>query len=196
MIPAGIQEAEDFVDTITAALRWARSGPLCLMRLRSVQTLTLIAVCAALPARAADIEIEVRGIKVRSGHVHAALFANADDFSLDLAFRAMITREGEISIGVFTKEGRMPRPPTEMIIAPANARTLHLRMTDVAPGAYALALYQDVNDDGKLDTNLNGAPFEPWGMSNNPRVSGRGPTWSEAQFDLPPEGARLVIDLQ
>jgi len=65
-------------------------------------------------------------------------------------------------------------------------------MGGVAAGPCALALYQDVNDDGKLDTNLSGAPLEPWGMSN----SGRSPTWSEAQFGLPPEGMRLIIDLR
>jgi len=69
-------------------------------------------------------------------------------------------------------------------------------MGGVAAGPCALALYQDVNDDGKLGTNLNGGPLEPWGMSNNPRVSGRAPTWSEAQFELPSEGIRLIIDLQ
>ena len=90
----------------------------------------------------------------------------------------------------------MPRPPTEKASAPANARTIHLRTADVAPGTCALALYQDVNDDGKPDTNFNGEPLEPWGMSNNPRVSGRSPTWNEARFDLPSEGTRLVIDLQ
>lgn len=179
-----------------AALRPVRTDPHCLRLLRSIPTLVPIVLCAALSAEAADLEIEVRGIKVRTGQVHAALFASAEDFSLDLAFRAMITRQGEISIGVFTKEGHMPRPPTEKVSAPANARTLHLRMSDVAPGTYALALYHDVNDDGKVDTNFDGEPLEPWGMSNNPRVIGRSPTWSEAQFALPPKGARLVIDLQ
>ncbi len=163
--------------------------------LRTILIVVPFVVCAALSAQAADIEIEVRGIKVRTGQVHAALFDNADDFSLDLAFRGMITREGDISVGIFTKDNRLPRPPAEFISAPANARTIQLRMDNVPPGTYALALYQDVNDDGKLDTNLNGVPLEPWGMSNNPQVSGRGPTWSEAQFVLPPEGARLIIDL-
>jgi len=164
--------------------------------LRTILMVVPFVACAALSAQAADIEIEVRGIKVRTGQVRAALFDNADDFSLDLAFRGMITREGGISVGIFTKDNHMPRPPADFVTAPANARTIQLRMVDVSPGTYALALYQDVNDDGKLDTNLNGMPLEPWGMSNNPPpVTGRGPTWSEAQFVLPPEGIRLIIDL-
>jgi uncharacterized protein (DUF2141 family) len=164
--------------------------------LRSILTLVLFVACAAPPAQAADIEIEVRGIKVRTGQVHAALFANAEDFSVDLESHGMVTGEGKISIGIFTKGNRLPRPPADFVSAPANAKTLHLHMGDVAPGTYALGLYQDVNDDGKLDTTLNGTPLEPWGLSNNPRVSGRAPAWSDAQFELPPEGVQLIIDLQ
>ncbi len=163
--------------------------------LRTLLALVAFVACAAPSAGAADIEVEVRGIKVRTGQVHAALFANADDFSLDLAFRGMITSDGKISVGIFTKDNRLPRPPAEFVSTPANAKSIQFRMVDVAPGTYALALYQDVNDDGKLDTDLNGVPLEPWGMSNNPQVSGRGPTWSEALFEVPPEGIKLIIDL-
>ncbi|HEX4986640.1 MAG TPA: DUF2141 domain-containing protein [Burkholderiales bacterium] len=157
--------------------------------------LPCVLACGATGAAAADLDIEVRGIQTRTGQVQAALFADAEDFSADLAFRAMITREGEIKIGVFTDEGRFPRPPAARASVPAKTATVHLRMTDLAPGTYALALYHDVNGDGKVDTNFEGRPLEPWGMSNNPRPSGRKPVWDDAKFELPADGASLVIDL-
>lgn len=157
----------------------------------------LVAFVAAINlAQAADIDIEVRTIKVKKGQVHAALFSNGEDFALNLAVRAMITPDGSISTGVFAREGDMPRPPVETVHAPADAKSLHLRIADVAPGTYALALYQDVNDDGKLDTKMNGKPLEPWGLSNNPKLVDRDATWDEVKFVLPPEGISLVIELQ
>jgi len=50
---------------------------------RPVRTLASLVFCTVLPAQAAELEIEVRGIKVRTGQMHAALFASAEDFSLD-----------------------------------------------------------------------------------------------------------------
>jgi hypothetical protein len=77
---------------------------------RSILSPVPVLVYAALSARAADIVTELRGIKLRTGRVHAALFDNADDFSLDTAFPGMITHEGKISVGLFTKDHYLPRP--------------------------------------------------------------------------------------
>jgi len=153
-------------------------------------------LCLVPPARGADLDIEVRGVKVRSGQIQAGLFANAEDFTLDIALRATISPEGRISAGVYTREDQMPRPAAATASAPVQGRTVILRIADVEPGDYSLALYQDVNDDGKLDMSLSGTPLEPWGMSNNPRVSDRAPVWEEGRFTLPAEGMRLVIELQ
>lgn len=155
-----------------------------------------LTLCAVEVACAADLEIEVRGIKTKTGQIHAALFANAADFQADLEVRGKITQEGGISTGVFTREIDLPRPPVETASAPVNAKTLQLRMTNLSPGTYALALYQDVNDDGKLDTRIDGKPLEPWGMSNNPKLDNRDATWDEVKFDLPAEGRHLIIELQ
>ena len=101
---------------------------------RSSAMLALPMALAVTVAQAADLDIEIRGIKTRTGHVNAALFSNPDDFSLDIAFRAMITREGDVSTGVFTSEEHMPRPPADTASAPANARVVHLHMIDLDPG--------------------------------------------------------------
>lgn len=150
----------------------------------------------ALFAQAADLDIEVRGIKARTGQVHAALFDNAEDFAIDLTFRATVSKDGVVTIGVFTKDNSLPRAPAGLAAAPANAATVRLHMTDIAPGTYAVALYHDVNNDGKVDTNFDGKPLEPWGMSNNPQYTGRKLTFDDTKFELPAEGLRLVIDLQ
>jgi len=45
--------------------------------------------------------------------------------------------------------------------------TISVSFEDVAIGTYAIAVFQDKDTDGKLDSNLFGAPTEPYGFSNN-----------------------------
>jgi uncharacterized protein (DUF2141 family) len=155
----------------------------------------LMLALAPQPGLAADIDVEIRGVRPGAGQIHAALFDSAKDFALDLEVRAVVTDSGEISPGIFTREDDFPNPPSQKAdLAPSN-RTIRLRFTDVEPGEYAIAIYQDRNGDNKLNTTFNRVPVEPWGMSNNPRGAEHAPTWDEAKFTLPPEGSRLVIEL-
>jgi uncharacterized protein (DUF2141 family) len=147
-------------------------------------------------ARAADLEVEVRGVKPLGGDVQAALFDNAEDFSLDLEVRAMISGSGEISTGIFAREEDFPRPPAQRVSVSADPKVVRIRFTDLSPGEYAVALFQDRNGNGRLDMNFSRAPLEPWGMSNDPRPQKRAPTWDDAKFTLPAEGAMTVINLR
>jgi uncharacterized protein (DUF2141 family) len=159
------------------------------------RSLTLLVAAYVTSSLAADLDVEVRGIKLRIGQVRAALFANADDFAADLPFRALLSPEGILNTSVLAKPGGMPRPPVETASGPANARSIHLQMFDLQPGTYALAIYHDLNDDGKLDISLEGSPLEPWGLSNNPPADGKPAAWETAKFVLPREGSRLIINL-
>lgn len=49
-------------------------------------------------------------------------------------------------------------------------------------GEYAFSIFQDVNDNGVLDTNLLGIPREPWGFSNNARGKFGPPDFKAARF--------------
>jgi uncharacterized protein (DUF2141 family) len=147
-------------------------------------------------AHPADSEVEIHGVRTGAGPVRAALFASARDFDLGLQLRASVSDSGDISTGIFTRESDFPHPPQESAELAASSKTLQVRFTDVEPGVYALAVYQDRNSDNRLDMTFKGMPLEPWGMSNDPRPADRPPTWDEAKFTLPPEGIRLRIDLR
>jgi uncharacterized protein (DUF2141 family) len=62
----------------------------------------------------------------------------------------------------------------------------------VAPGTYAVALFHDENDNGKLDTNFVGIPREGVGVSNNKLRSFGPPTWDDAKFAL---NGDVVLDV-
>jgi len=52
------------------------------------------------------------------------------------------------------------------------------------PGEYALSVFQDVNDDGKLERNFIGLPKEPAGLSNNLRPKFGPPRFKDAKFTV------------
>ena len=49
-------------------------------------------------------------------------------------------------------------------------------------GEYALSIFQDVNDNGKLERNFIGIPKEPAGLSNNLRPRFGPPRFKDAKF--------------
>ena len=67
--------------------------------------------------------------------------------------------------------------------APAKAGVVELRLRNVKPGTYAIAVFHDANGNGKLDRSFLGLPSEPYGFSND--VGRRGPPNFEA--------ARIVV---
>ncbi len=69
-------------------------------------------------------------------------------------------------------------------------------LTTPGPGDYAIAVYQDVNANGRFDKSAFGLPNEPWGLSQNPKVRFRPPLVEEMIFPVPAEGANIAIRLR
>ncbi len=53
---------------------------------------------------------------------------------------------------------------------------------DISYGDYAVKVYHDQNNDGKLNTNFMGRPTEFYGFSNNVRGIFGPASWSAAKF--------------
>ena len=141
-------------------------------RLASKLAAVFACACVASGAVAADLAVSVTGLKSAAGQVAIAVFSGSDGFPTDdarAAHRARVSIDGA-----------------------GRAQAL---FKDLAPGDYAVAVFHDDDNSGKLETNLFGMPKKGYGFSNNARPSLRAPRFDEARFALPDEGAKAVIEL-
>jgi uncharacterized protein (DUF2141 family) len=69
---------------------------------------------------------------------------------------------------------------------------MQLQVCGLSGNAVALTLYQDLNNNGKLDTNPFGMPTEPWGSSGKSSPLSA-PTWDTAQVPL--DGNPIIVKL-
>lgn len=64
------------------------------------------------------------------------------------------------------------------------------------PGDYALSVFQDIDDDTKLKSNVIGIPKEPAALSNNARPKFGPPKYKDAVFTIGSEPVVQKLKLQ
>ena len=90
-------------------------------------------------------------------------------------------------IAVFKGEDAYKKNAPVSAAAKVEGDTVTANFT-LEPGEYGIKLYQDVNDDGEMNTNPFGMPTEPFGFSNNAPVRFGPPGWSAAMFEVTADG--------
>lgn len=137
-----------------------------------VALLGSVAVAAVAAGNENDaLAIYVVDFKHDGGHAVAKLFAPDDDV-----------------LG----RGRWQRA------APIREGRAEFRFPDLAPGAYALVLFHDENDNGEIDHNSLGLPTEPLGFSNGLRpglLTGL-PSFDKLRFERTAGAQRLEITVK
>ena len=130
----------------------------------------LLLALAAAGAPTADIEVSIEKLRNRKGVVHLCL-----------------TREP----AHFPDCRSDPRAVTRT----APATTGPIRITGLAPGGYALAIFHDENRNRKLDM-LIGIPREGFGFSRNPVVRFGAPKFRQVRIDLRAGFTRETVRMQ
>lgn len=72
-------------------------------------------------------------------------------------------------------------PPFNKIIKSDNYEMVSAYF-DLPEGEYAVAVFQDLNEDGKMNANFFGIPTDPYGFSLNYKPLFRGPKFYECSF--------------
>ncbi|MDH4021998.1 MAG: DUF2141 domain-containing protein [Gammaproteobacteria bacterium] len=112
----------------------------------------------------------------------------ADGPNLRVVATNIQSDEGKLHIRVYDKKDDWlsDRYRTQKSVAVAGNRTGD-RMTVellLPAGEYALSVFQDVDDDGRLKSNFMGIPREPAGLSNNVRPRFGPPKYQDATFTV------------
>lgn len=107
--------------------------------------------------------------------------------------------EGVVRACMTTKEKIFPKcrkDPTSHRTVVDAGKTVTIRFTDVKPGAYAVALLHDENNDGKANRALGMMPKEGYGFSRDAKVRMAPPKFSDAVFEHTGKDQAITITMR
>jgi len=119
--------------------------------------------------KSANVVVQLSNLERGRGSVNVALYRSAEDFT-DKPYKTLRQQ---------VKTGQSGAS---------------LTFENISPGTYAIAVYQDLNENGELDTNFVGIPKEPYGFSNNYRPTMSSPSFEKASFEL--NGEQVVQQIK
>jgi uncharacterized protein (DUF2141 family) len=101
--------------------------------------------------------------------------------------------QGTLMIAAYGDAASFSKTPLVTTQLRAGAATMSFALCGLgATPSVALTLFQDLNGNGKLDTNALGIPSEPWGASGKPGAM-TPPTWDSTVVAL--DGSTVVVKL-
>lgn len=113
--------------------------------------------------------------------------AIASESQITATIAGLKNQDGRLCLTLFAQESGFPSSAEAAIAAQcvqANQADVGITFANLRPGNYAIAVFHDANDDGKLNTGFLGIPKEGFGFSRNPRIATRAPRFQEAAFSL------------
>jgi uncharacterized protein (DUF2141 family) len=111
-------------------------------------------------------------------------------YNLRIDVEQLAPVQGTLHVALFDRADKFMKKHTAIIATKVTAPKLSLVFSNLPAGEYAFSIFHDVNDNGKLDTNLLGVPIEPWGFSNDARGRFGPPAFHQARFVL--MGSRTI----
>ncbi len=109
-----------------------------------------------------------------------------------------VAPRGIVRLGLFT-QAEYPKDNGTWVASadvPAIGGETVITLQDVPVGTYAIEAYQDLNSNGKMDSNFLGLPKEPYGFSRDARPWLSRPAFSRVKFDVAPGQNTQSLHLQ
>ena len=111
--------------------------------------------------------IEINGVIVNGGLVYVAVYSNKNDYENEKAF-------------------------TSFVLQPNKTTLTHF--LDLPEGEYVVSVFQDSNNDGKLNSGTFGIPKEPVGITNYD-LKGAPGDFNKLKMPVNRNSTRLLVNM-
>ena len=110
--------------------------------------------------------------------------------TLTVVVQGVKSDQGLLRMGLYNSEKEFMKTRWQSKGSKAKVGELQLVFENVPPGTYAISVFHDANENGKLDSNFAGIPKEGFGFSNNAMGMFGPPSFEEAKFAF--EGEKKI----
>ena len=108
------------------------------------------------------------------------------------------TQSSNLYVAVFDSADGFPKPEHSRTTTtiPVDAESVEFSLSLPDSSTTGIAIFQDLNGDGKLTKNGFGLPIEPYGFSNNARSTFGPPSFSQAAFKVSEKTSPIEITVR
>ena len=129
--------------------------------------------------------------------VPAILAQSAGQATVIVKVTGLRSEKGQVRIAVFnSSEKWLGEQPVYSSTINVDSQSVTWKIYDVPYGDYGIAVFHDENKNGKMDKNFVGIPLEPYGFSNNVRVTLGPPTWEKSKFVVKGPTTEVSIEVK
>ncbi len=147
----------------------ARSAPALPRAIGRGLTVFTVLCALAAPASAATLHVVVQGVRNDEGVMRLCLWSSPAGFP-------------DCTNDAARRENK-----------PAVAGEMRFVLGAVPPGIYAVTVFHDERDTGKVETNFLGIPRSGLGASNNPKARFGPPSFNDAAFRLGETDGQITL---
>lgn len=116
--------------------------------------------------------------------------------TLQVTVRGVRNDHGHIRIGVCRKPEFLSEICNYNAIVPARPGDVEASVPGIAPGQYAVAVYQDEDGSGRLKRNFFGMPQEDLGFSRDPKLGLGAPSFASSAIAVGSGNNRIILTLR
>ncbi len=126
--------------------------------------------------------------------ISSILSAQSEVTTIEVEVTNIANDEGQVLVGLYNSEEQWLKKVFKGAFGKIENGKSTVKFTGVPSGIYAISVFHDKDNDGKLDT-LFGIPTEDTGSSNDAPSNFGPPKWSVAKFEVAEENLKLIINL-